>query len=63
MFTAYGIGALIGMPISGRLRDVLGSYTYTFYPMIALVLIGVILVGLTLKNLRRITHQINFILI
>ncbi len=50
MFTAYGIGALIGMPISGRLRDVLGSYTYTFYPMIALAVIGIILAAFTLKK-------------
>lgn len=50
MFTAYGVGALVGMPISGRLRDILGSYTFTFYPLIGLAVIGLIVAVLTLKK-------------
>lgn len=50
MFTAYGVGALIGMPISGWLRDSMGSYTFTFYPVMGLAVVGLVVALLTLKR-------------
>lgn len=47
VFTAYGLGAVLGGLISGMLRDLLGSYFYVFYVIIFLSLIGII-VALTL---------------
>lgn len=41
VFTAYGIGALLGTLIAGQIRDVLGSYTYAFVPMALLALLGI----------------------
>ncbi len=43
LFTAYGVGAVFGNFISGRLRDLLGTYIYTFYPTAILAVIGIIL--------------------
>ena len=43
VFTAYGVGAILGTLISGSLRDILGSYIYAFYPTIILALLGLIL--------------------
>ncbi|TVQ45512.1 MAG: MFS transporter [Gloeocapsa sp. DLM2.Bin57] len=42
IFTAYGVGALFGTVIAGRIRDFFGSYTYAFYPTIILAIIGII---------------------
>ncbi|MEM2772648.1 MAG: MFS transporter, partial [Candidatus Pacearchaeota archaeon] len=47
VFTAYGLGAVLGGLILGMLRDLLGSYFYVFYVIIFLSLIGII-VALTL---------------
>ncbi len=41
VFTAYGVGALTGTLITGQIRDRLGSYSYTFYGMAALALVGI----------------------
>ena len=49
LFTAYGVGAFIGNMLSGRLKDILGSYKYAFYPTIALAVIGII-IALILLN-------------
>lgn len=49
MFTAYGAGAILGSLIAGRLRDVLGSYIYAFYPTAALAIVGVLLAVFLLK--------------
>lgn len=43
VFTAYGIGAIIGVSSSGLLLDLLGSYHFVFYYIIALCVIGVVL--------------------
>ena len=49
MFTAYGAGAILGSLISGRLRDLLGSYKFAFYPTAALAVIGIIIAILLIK--------------
>jgi MFS transporter, OFA family, oxalate/formate antiporter len=41
VFTAYGIGALTGTLATGRIRDWFGSYTYAFYLMMGLAVLGI----------------------
>jgi MFS family permease len=48
-FTAYGVGAILGTLISGRVRDMFGSYSYTFYPTAALAIIGIAIAIFLLK--------------
>ncbi len=50
VFTAYGIGALLGTLVAGQLRDLFGSYTVAFYPMAILAVIGIILAEFTLHH-------------
>lgn len=52
IFTAYGIGALIGTLVTGRIRDLFGTYNYVFYPMALLAIIGIIICQLFLKRER-----------
>jgi MFS family permease len=50
LFTAYGVGAVIGNLFSGSIRDILGSYLYVFYPTIVLALIGIVISYIFLKE-------------
>lgn len=50
LFTAYGVGAIFGTLLSGRLRDLMGSYSYVFYPVILLTITGIIISLLFLNN-------------
>jgi MFS family permease len=50
VFTAYGVGALIGTLITGQIRDLFGNYTYVFYPMAILAMIGIVVANLMLKR-------------
>jgi OFA family oxalate/formate antiporter-like MFS transporter len=52
VFTAYGIGALIGTLTIGRIRDWFGTYTYGFYPMALLAIIGILVASFMLKRER-----------
>ncbi|MGF1571009.1 MAG: OFA family MFS transporter [Nodosilinea sp.] len=52
IFTAYGVGALIGTLMTGRVRDLFGTYTYVFYPMALLAIMGIIVACLLLKKER-----------
>ena len=49
MFSAYGVGAIIGGFISGNARDVFGSYRMAFGPTAALAVVGIILALTLLK--------------
>ncbi len=49
VFTAYGVGALLGTLATGQLRDWFGSYTYGFYGMAALALVGMAIAATLLK--------------
>ncbi len=49
VFTAYGVGAVLGTVTAGRIRDLFGSYIFAFYPMAALALIGM---GIALTTLK-----------
>lgn len=50
VFTAYGIGALLGVSISGILRDILGTYLYVFYLLLLLGLTGILIAFLFLRG-------------
>ncbi|MFW5987813.1 MAG: OFA family MFS transporter [bacterium] len=50
LFTAYGVGAVIGNLFSGSIRDIFGSYLYVFYPTIILALIGIVISNIFLKE-------------
>lgn len=50
VFTAYGVGALLGTTIAGQIRDLLGSYTYAFYPTAILAVLGIILAEFKLRH-------------
>ncbi len=53
VFTAYGVGAFLGTTLAGSLRDMLGSYTYAFYPTAILAIVGIILAfGLLARSSR-----------
>lgn len=52
VFTAYGVGALIGTLTTGRIRDLFGTYAYAFYPMGLLAIVGIIMAGLMLRRER-----------
>lgn len=52
VFTAYGVGALTGTLVTGRIRDWFGTYTYAFYPMALLAIIGIVVASSMLKRER-----------
>ncbi|GMQ59171.1 OFA family MFS transporter [Vallitalea sediminicola] len=49
LFTAYGIGAVIGTPLAGFIRTQFGSYQYIFLPIMVMAIIGMIIALLTIK--------------
>jgi MFS family permease len=52
VFTAYGVGALIGTLVAGRTRDLFGSYTAVFYLMAILAMAGILIASFLLKRER-----------
>jgi MFS family permease len=50
VFTAYGVGAILGVLLSGFIRDTFGSYLYVFYPILLLGALGMLLSALLLKG-------------
>mgnify|MGYP005845140307 CR=1 FL=1 len=52
VFTAYGIGALAGTLATGQIRDWFGTYTYAFYPMALLSIVGIGVASFMLKRER-----------
>ncbi len=59
VFTAYGIGAVLGTLTAGRIRDIFGSYTYAFYPMALLAVIGIFVAIATLKRELIIVKEVD----
>ena len=49
VFTAYGVGAIVGNLFAGTLRDIVGSYTAVFLPVAGLALLGVAIAVLLLR--------------
>lgn len=50
VFTAYGVGALIGTLATGQIRDWLGTYLYVFYPLAFLAIVGILVANSMLKR-------------
>lgn len=50
MYTAYGVGAVLGTLLSSKLKDVLGSYSFSFYPTLGLACIGFFIAWLGLGD-------------
>ncbi len=50
VFTAFGVGALGGTLLAGRIRDIFGSYTNFFYPTAGLAILGILLAVFMLKR-------------
>jgi OFA family oxalate/formate antiporter-like MFS transporter len=50
VFTAYGIGAIIGVSTSGILLDIHKSYYFVFYYVIALCILGIFLTTNLISN-------------
>jgi len=53
VFTAYGIGAILGVLTSGVFIDIVNDYTILFYYILLLSLIGIFVSSTMLKNQRR----------
>ena len=53
LFTAYGVGAIIGTPIAGFIRTRYGSYQYIFLPIMILTIFGISIARFTLKEKSR----------
>ncbi len=53
VFTAYGVGAILGVLLSGFIRDSFGSYLYVFYPILLLGALGMLLSTLFLKGKKQ----------
>jgi MFS family permease len=49
MFSAYGVGAIIGGFISGKAKDAFGSYTFAFKPIAVMAIIGIIIAFILIK--------------
>ncbi len=49
VFSAYGLGAIIGGIISGSAKDAFGSYTIAFYPTAGMAILGCIIAIILVK--------------
>jgi OFA family oxalate/formate antiporter-like MFS transporter len=50
VFTAFGMGALLGTLTAGQVRDIFGSYSHFFYVTAALAIVGIVLAVFMLKR-------------
>lgn len=53
VFSAYGLGAIIGGIISGMAKDVFGSYLKAFIPTAGMAILGIIIALILLKPPKR----------
>lgn len=49
IFTAYGVGAVIGGLFSGSIRDIMGSYQFIFFPTLIIAATGIVISLIFLK--------------
>jgi len=59
VFIAYGLGAIIGNLVSGRAKDLLGSYDVAFMITLILAAIGLILALVMLKPPKQTQTAVN----
>ncbi|MGL5677902.1 MAG: OFA family MFS transporter [Cellulosilyticaceae bacterium] len=57
VFTAYGVGALLGVSLSGITRDLFGSYKLCFYQMLVLSIVGIGVVWYGLKDFKESAYE------
>lgn len=53
VFTAYGVGALVGTLVTGQLRDWFGTYSAAFHPLAGLAVAGIVLSAKLLPGAAR----------
>jgi MFS family permease len=53
VFFAYGLGAILGGLISGKAKDIFGSFTFAFYPTAVLAVVGIVIAALLVKPPRK----------
>ena len=53
VFTGTGVGVILGVVMSGLIRDMTGSYVAVFYPVMAMVALGGVLTFLRLKPVQK----------
>ena len=53
VFFAYGLGAILGGIVSGKAKDIYGSYTEAFYITAALAAIGIVLSLILIKPIAK----------
>lgn len=53
VFSAYGLGAIVGGLISGSAKDAFGSYTAAFWPTLIIAIIGIIMAFIFVKPPKR----------
>ncbi|HNT43630.1 MAG TPA: hypothetical protein PKN85_04160, partial [Syntrophorhabdaceae bacterium] len=49
VFSAYGLGAIVGGIISGMAKDTFGSYTAAFWPTLILAIVGIFVAFFVLR--------------
>jgi MFS transporter, OFA family, oxalate/formate antiporter len=49
VYFAYGLGAIFGGLISGKAKDLFGSFTVAFYPTAGLAILGIIIAAVLIK--------------
>ncbi|MBE9227755.1 OFA family MFS transporter [Phormidium sp. LEGE 05292] len=59
VFTAYGVGALFGTIVAGRIRDIFGSYTLAFSVTAILAIVGIICAWFLLKRSEKVTSEMD----
>lgn len=52
VFTAYGVGAILGGIVSGEVKELFGSYLYVFYPVALLSALGFIIILFSFKKFK-----------
>jgi MFS family permease len=50
MYTAYGVGALLGVFFSGKIKVIFGNYQYFYYSVIVLVILGSLIAKISFKD-------------
>ncbi len=53
LFSAYGVGALLGTPLAGFMRTWFGSYRLIFVPVLGLCILGLVLANTLLRNAKQ----------
>jgi MFS family permease len=50
VFTAYGVGAVLGVMVSGKVKDIFGSYIFVFWVTLIMAAVGITVMALTINE-------------